>query len=501
MYNTFYISKDSLIFFKEQFFETMRGYYSFVVNTYTQFSLYLHIRALEILRNCMHGIIIRVLNLLVGFANFTYYSKLEFWHREALWDLFTKEFGEDPLNYRYIFEILRDVYYLILVDFKLTFAFSKVSGLFIPVRDSWKLRFILSIRSLLRLRYIFYHKVYNNRFYRIYFYNIGVLKYSHSVVVQVPKVNKRLFNVYTFYTKLKTLILPTVMSISLVFILIDYYNINLIRQMAVWAVVGFLFFWLMSGFNFFLKRYRFGKFTSAIQRFWKRTNTYFWLIEGFLFCLFFYYYLNSSQEVYYFFDESNLNQNNLTAPLSFYFTTLPLLFLIIYSFYIMLNLPSFLYKQQVFHIKIISIVLVYIFLIECYQFYYVITLFSEISWDFENNSNSWSLTWRSPKIRVKSQYVILALIAKYWHFLFIFFSWLFLVLKSFEQRRLHYTLFGVNLQNCLLLLVLNLLFNINWIKWLFRRFYDTTYYWFFTDSNAWLLESMLNELFTFFLGF
>ena len=78
MYNTFYISKDSLIFFKEQFFETMRGYYSFVVNTYTQFSLYLHIRALEILRNCMHGIIIRVLNLLVGFANFTYYSKLEF---------------------------------------------------------------------------------------------------------------------------------------------------------------------------------------------------------------------------------------------------------------------------------------------------------------------------------------------------------------------------------------------------------------------------------------
>ena len=107
-----------------------------------------------------------------------------------------------------------------------------------------------------------------------------------------------------------------------------------------------------------------------------------------MFCLFFYYYLNSSQEVYYFFDESNLNQNNLTAPLSFYFTTLPLLFLIIYSFYIMLNLPSFLYKQQVFHIKIISIVLVYIFLIECYQFYYVITLFSEISWDFENNSNS-----------------------------------------------------------------------------------------------------------------
>lgn len=104
------------------------------------------------------------------------------------------------------------------------------------------------------------------------------------------------------------------------------------------------------------------------------------MIEGFLFCLFFYYYINSSQEVYYFFDESNLNQNFLTSLISFYSTSIVLIFLIMYSIYLMLNLANLTYKQQIMHIKIITILMVYIFLLECYQFYYVITLFSELTW-------------------------------------------------------------------------------------------------------------------------
>lgn len=200
-------------------------------------------------------------------------------------------------------------------------------------------------------------------------------------------------------------------------------------------------------------------------------------------------------------DEANLNQHQLLSLTSFYMSSFILISLIMYSFFLLLNLNSYSFKQLLIHLTIITLGIIFIFLLECYQFYYIITLFYENVWNYLGEDSVWQLDVDSPKIRAKQQYFVLALIAKYWHFLFIFFSWLFLVLKSFEQRRLHYTLFGVNLQNCLLLLVLNLLFNINWIKWLFRRFYDTTYYWFFTDSNAWLLESMLNELFTFFLGF
>lgn len=375
---------------------------------------------------------------------------------------------------------------------------------------NWFIKLFTNFKNDLKgLYYVFYPNIY--RVYRstsirtLLFFNI-LVKYSKNFsffgsFLGLFSKNYWYTNISTFYSSSKTFLVSISISMLLVIILIDYYNINLIRQLAAWAIVGLLFFWLMSGFNFFLKRYRFGKFTSAIQRFWKRTNVYFWMIEGFLFCLFFYYYINSSQEVFYFYDESNLNQNLLVSLPSFYIANILLVFLIMYSIFLLMTLPTLTYQQQLLHLKIITILIVYIFLIECYQFYYVITLFSEMFWEFDNSSNLWNANWRNPKIRVKTQYLILALIAKYWHFLFIFFSWLFLVLKSFEQKRIHYTLFGVNLQNCILLLILNTLFSINWLRWLFRRFYDTTYYWFFVDFNGWFSETFLSEFSLFFSNF
>ena len=53
----------------------------------------------------------------------------------------------------------------------------------------------------------------------------------------------------------------------------------------IWFVIGLYFFsdWL-GGFNFFYKRYRFGKFAGAIQRFEKRTNSFLELLRVFIFC-------------------------------------------------------------------------------------------------------------------------------------------------------------------------------------------------------------------------
>lgn len=433
-----------------------------------------------------------------------YCNKLIVWSKQELENFYFEEFKDDLDNQEFISIMVNNSWVLVysaVIDFyKNNFKILIIIDLFLA-----KLKFVTQrlIFSLYPIVYKFYTYTKKNfiLFSRVFF-NIK------KITLDIFFIRATLAHSYSwqsilsvFYHSVKSFILPLFISIFLLIIIIDYYNINFIRQLAAWAIVGLIFFWLMSGFNFFLKRYRFGKFTSAIQRFWKRTNTYFWMIEGFLFCLFFYYYINSSQEVYYFFDESNLNQNFLTSLISFYSTSIVLIFLIMYSIYLMLNLANLTYKQQIMHIKIITILMVYIFLLECYQFYYVITLFSELTWDFDNASNLWTVNWRSPKVRVKTQYIILALIAKYWHFLFIFFSWLFLVLKSFEQKRIHYTLFGVNLQNCILLFILNILFNINWLRWIFRRFYDTTYYWFFLDFNNWGSETIINEFFLFFCTF
>lgn len=302
----------------------------------------------------------------------------------------------------------------------------------------------------------------------------------------------------TFYTFIKNILLPLIVSLLLVFILISYFTIDTLTHEGVWIVVGFLFFWLMSGFNFFLKRYRFGKFTSAIQRFWKRTNSYFWLIEGFLFGLFFYYYLNSSQEPLYMYDESNLNQNHLSSLPVTYSSFILLIFMIFYSYYILINLNSFTFKQKLTHLTIVTFGLLFIFLMESYQFYYIITLFYENIWFFDAENAVWDLTFENPRIRVKQQYLILALIAKYWHFLFIFFSWLFLILKVYEQKKIYYPLFGLNLQNFIILFCLNILFSLNWLKWIIRRYYDVTYYWFFIDVNNHFLNTFNSELYFFF---
>lgn len=419
----------------------------------------------------------------------TYYDEYVNQYELDLHDLYSQIHKNDLTSFTKIFADLKEfffkIYKTILLYTKKEFFFKILSyyGIKFSFLNFWF--YPIQPKKFLKITWT------NWRWPR----NITLMR-SQSVNLTIKPTAVYIFAV--FYNALKTLILPVVISLFLCLILLDYYNVNFIRQIAAWGVVGLIFFWLMSGFNFFLKRYRFGKFTAAIQRFWKRTNTYFWLIEGFLFSLFFYYYLNSSQEVYYFFDESNLNQTHLTSLVNGYFSFFFLIIVIFYSFYLMLNTPNFVYKQAVLHLKLISVFLIIIFLLECYQFYYVVTLFFEITWVFNPKLNLWVLDWHSSKIRVKNQYFLLALIAKYWHFLFIFFSWLFFILKSFEQKRIHYTLFGVNLQNCLLLLILNLLFHINWLKWIVRRYYDTIYYWFFTDYNNWFLKNFTLELFNFF---
>lgn len=344
-----------------------------------------------------------------------------------------------------------------------------------------------------------YIPIYKYNWYNyIFLYKKNFTFYATQIY---PIINN--FKYYFFYSYhlLKNIIIPVLVSIIFIILLIDYFSINFLKQIAVWIVVGLLFFWLMSGFNFFIKRYRFGKFTSAIQRFWKRTNSYFWLIEGFLFTLFFYYYLNSSQEVLYMFDEANLNQKHLLSINAFYLSLILLIYLIVYSYYILQNLPNYNYKQLLTHLTIITVVIIYIFLIECYQFYYILTFFFENSWTFDEDNNLWVISIDTPKIRLKQQYFLLALIAKYWHFLFIFFSWLFLVIKSYEQKKINYNLFSLNLQNLLLLLLLNTLFITNWIKWLFRRFADVSYYWFMTDYNNWAIHYYLYEMYTLLINF
>lgn len=295
----------------------------------------------------------------------------------------------------------------------------------------------------------------------------------------------RLFmqNILVFYNFFKTTLVAVVAMFIYFLYTIFFFKIQFLKQLSVWFVIGMLYFWLMSGFNFFVKRYQYGKFTSQIQRFWKRTNTSFWLIEGFLILLFFYYYLNSSQEPLYMYDYSAINQEFLVS-LQVVFVNIVLLSVVIYFMYFtMLRINSNSWTQLNVYLMLISVFVFFSFFIETYQFYYVISTFNERLWVFNEEENIWMIDVENPIMRTKHQYIFVCLIAKYWHFLFIFLSWVFFLIKSFERRKITYVLFGANLQNMVLLYVLNFACYIQWFKWLYRRFFDLPYTWFFTNID------------------
>lgn len=312
---------------------------------------------------------------------------------------------------------------------------------------------------------------------------------------------KHLIILYNFFkSSIIAISLCTLYFIYTVF----FFKIQFLKQISVWFVVGMLFFWLISGFNFFLKRYQFGKFTSQIQRFWKRTNTYFWLIEGFLLLLFFYYFLNSSQEPLYMYDYSSLNQEYLISLYTAFVNIVILSLVIYFLYFIMLRLNSNSWEQLNLYLLIASSFIFFSFFIETYQFYYVISIFNEKLWFFNEDDNLWSIDQENPILRTKTQYFLVCLIAKYWHFLFIFLSWVFFLMKSFEKKKVTIVFFGANMQNIIILYFLNLACYAQWFKWVYRRFFDLPYTWFFISiDNKFFykfiqeMQLILNSLFNF----
>ena len=290
-------------------------------------------------------------------------------------------------------------------------------------------------------------------------------------------------NILVFYNFFKTTLVALILTALYFLYTIFFFKIQFLKQLSVWFVICMLYFWLMSGFNFFLKRYQYSKFTSQIQRFWKRTNTYFWLIEGFLLLLFFYYYLNSSQEPLYMYDYSSLNLEYLVPLHSIGINIIFLSLVIYFMYFTLLRINSNSWTQLSLYLLVISGFIFFSFFIETYQFYYVISVFNERLWVFNEEENLWVIDVDNPIMRTKHQYLLVCLIAKYWHFLFIFVSWVFFLIKSFERRKLTYVLFGANLQNMIILYALNFACYLQWFKWIYRRFFDLPYTWFFVSID------------------
>ena len=122
------------------------------------------------------------------------------------------------------------------------------------------------------------------------------------------------------------------------------------------------------------------------------------------------------------FDYSNLNQE-LLIQLKVSYRNMILLSLAIYlSFILILNMNFYTYYQNILILLAISLIIFYTLYIETYQFVYILGLFADKDWVFDDIKQIWVLDIEQNNLRVKQQYFILCLVAKYWHFIFIFVS-------------------------------------------------------------------------------
>jgi len=347
--------------------------------------------------------------------------------------------------------------------------------------------YFLNRISYKQYSYLHVFNIFMQKFTNIFFF----FKQSFYIKNLINYINK-ILNIIIY--NIKWILLAFAIAFLYFFISLFYIQIELTKQITVWFILLIVFYLLISTFNNFLVKYKYGKFTSAIQRFWKRTGLVFWLIEGFLFFLFFYYFLNSSQEPLYMFDYASLNQE-LLIQLKVSYKNLILLSLAIYlSFLLILNNNFLNYYQNLLLLMLISLIVFYMLFVETYQFAYIISIFSEKIWNFDKDNNLWILSFEQNNLRVKQQYFILCLIAKYWHFIFIFISWFFFLIKCLEVNKINYNLMGYNVQNLLILYVLNLFCLVQWIKWLFKKFLEIIYYWFFIQFDEKFFKIITNEL-------
>jgi len=275
--------------------------------------------------------------------------------------------------------------------------------------------------------------------------------------------------------------------IGLILFLLSAYYLLYIRALPInkvvfeWVLIVMFLYWLLSGFVFFIKKYQYSKFTSVIQRFWKRSYILFWLIESGVFLTFFYLTLNASAEPVYMYDQIRPLKTFLFSWRLFLLKIFPVVLLIILGYFLHLSLKWNIYNKQSAVILLITLLIIYLVWLEFYQFFHVINFYGNLFWVYDLDEFLWNLEIDFRRTRIQNNYIAVCLMAKFWHLVFIFVFWVFFILRVSETSRIRYPLLVANLQNFIILYIMSWLYMIPWLKFSFRKFLSVPYYWFFTS--------------------
>jgi hypothetical protein len=330
----------------------------------------------------------------------------------------------------------------------------------------------LFLKIILTIHLMYLKSVNKNRF------DFRLKQTSWGFYNDVFNNNKNLFLGLKFLWKgLRFWIISLILGLSAIYYLMYVRLLPFNKIIFSWILVSMFIYWLLSGFVFFVKKYQFGKFTSVIQRFWKRTYIIFWLIEVGTFSVFFYLTLNATSEPVYMYDQIKIYKTHLFSWRFFLIKLLPSTLVILLGYYLLLTLKWNLFNKQNTIMLAITLLLLYVLWLEFYQFFHIISFFGNINWSFDYDEYIWSLDIDSRRTRLANNYIAICLLLKFWHYVFIFLFWVFFVLRVNELGRVRYPLLVANVQNFIIIYMMSWAYMYPWFKFAFRKYLDIPYYW------------------------
>lgn len=382
---------------------------------------------------------------------------------------------------------------------------------FLCNRDFWQNIFLTHnlwtdrwLLNLLKHQYNFfiqdnYRYVYRLNFFKNGFYSLFSLKNPKSYA----SLNLKFFmSGWRYFLKFfSKWFLPLVLVITYVYYSMVMQALPAARVAFVWISVFSAIYLLVSGFVFFFKKYQYGKFTSVIQRFWKRSLILFWLIEGGLLIVFFYLTINSTWYLYNLSDQSQLFRNFLFSWRLFLLKLIPLTLLLLLTFIFLINNKWQTLTKNSLLIVIITSLVIFITWIEFYQFYHIINYHHGKTWVFSKIELDWVVETDLRKTLATKSFVNVMLILKFWHVLFVAGMWIFFVLRSNESERIRYPLIAGNFLNFVMLYILSWIYMYPWFRLVSRQYFSYTYKWFYLNNRSLPIRLFFNDLQLFLISF
>lgn len=267
-----------------------------------------------------------------------------------------------------------------------------------------------------------------------------------------------------------------------------------------YIVAGNLFYLLISGFVFFIKKYQFRLYTSAIQRFWRRSLLIFWAIEGSLFICFIYFILNANQEPVHVYDNIQIYKTHFYSWRFFLIKIILSTLLIVYTYTMLLALKWNTFTKTNNIAILITIILLYITWLEFYQFFHLMNCYGTSNWIYDFTEHLWELELEFKRTRIVNHYVTIGLIAKFWHIVFAVVFWIFFILRGVESSRYRYPLLSANLQNFIIIYIMSWLYMYPWFKYVARKSLDMPYFWFFVNNRKLAVFLFFNDIKLYYWG-